>query len=62
MTLVVEEGSQGELWLSVRSQTPTLVDKQGVLVIREKVEGNLAEIVQQERDQRSADLKRRTGL
>ena len=41
MSLVVEEGESGDLWLRLQSDVPTLVDKQGVLVIRAKPVGDL---------------------
>jgi bifunctional DNA-binding transcriptional regulator/antitoxin component of YhaV-PrlF toxin-antitoxin module len=41
MSLVVEEEENGELWLRLQSELPTLVDKQGVLVVRAKAVGEV---------------------
>lgn len=36
MTLVVEAGEKDELCLRIQQEVPTLVDKQGVLVVKTK--------------------------
>lgn len=56
MSLVVEEGENGELWLRLQSDLPTLVDKQGVLVVRAKPVGDLVNAVRSERDRRANEL------
>jgi AbrB family looped-hinge helix DNA binding protein len=62
MVLVVEERDEGELCLRVRQELPEIVDKQGVLVVRAKAVGNLADVVRNERDRRLSELNRKTGL
>ena len=56
MTLVVEKGDKGQMCLRVQKETPTLVDKQGVLVVRAKATGDLRDTVRHERDRRLTDL------
>jgi AbrB family looped-hinge helix DNA binding protein len=62
MVLVVEERDKGELCLRVRQELPEIVDKQGVLVVRAKAVGDLADVVRNERDRRLSELNRKTGL
>jgi bifunctional DNA-binding transcriptional regulator/antitoxin component of YhaV-PrlF toxin-antitoxin module len=56
MTLVVEKGDKGQMCLRVQKETPTLVDKLGVLVVRAKATGDLRDAVRHERDRRLSDL------
>jgi bifunctional DNA-binding transcriptional regulator/antitoxin component of YhaV-PrlF toxin-antitoxin module len=62
MILVVEEGDNGGVRLSVQSEPPTLVDKGGVLVVKAEPLSDLTNITQHERNRRVSDLLERTGL
>ena len=62
MTLAVEKGEKDELCLRVQEEPPTLVDKQGVLVVKAKPSVDLTNITQQERSRRVSDLVQRVGL
>ena len=61
MTLVVENGEQGELCLRVQEEAPVLVDKQGVLVARVQATADLTNLTRKERDQRVSDLMQQVG-
>jgi AbrB family looped-hinge helix DNA binding protein len=61
MTLVVEGDQEGELCLRVQPDVPVVVDKDGILVIRGRLEMDLSGVVQQERNQRVSDLLKRIG-
>lgn len=62
MILVIEEGKEGELCLRVQEESPELIDKGGVLVVRAEPRGDLTGVVQRERERRASDLVRQTGL
>ena len=62
MILVVESDENGELCLRIQSESPALVDKQGVLVVRAKSDADLTKVIQQERNQRVSDLIHRAGI
>jgi len=62
MMLVVEAGEQGELCLRVQQESPTLVDKEGVLVVRARPNGDLVDIAQLERDRHVSEMVQRVGL
>ena len=62
MTLVVEKGDNGGVWLRPHPEQPVLVDKGGILVVKAKPLSGLSDIVRQERDQRVSELVRRVGL
>ncbi len=62
MTLVVEKGEKDELCLRIQQDSPTLVDKQGVLVVRTEPDVDLANITQRERSRRASNLVQRVGL
>jgi hypothetical protein len=59
MTLIVEEADEGGVRLHAQPETPLLVDKGGVLVVRAEPVGDLANIVEQERNRRALDLMER---
>jgi hypothetical protein len=59
MILVVEEGDNGGVRLSVQSEPPTLVDKGGVLVVKAEPLSDLTNITRHERDRRVSDLLER---
>ena len=59
--LVVEKGEKDELRLRIQEETPTLVDKQGVLVVKAEPSVDLTNITQQERNRRVFDLVQRVG-
>lgn len=52
MTLIVEKGDSDGVRLSPSSETPKLVEKEGVLVVRAEPLSNLAKFTRQERDRR----------
>lgn len=52
MTLVVEEGGQGEVRLSPQVEEPILVEEDGILVATGELVGDVTDIVQQEREKR----------
>ena len=62
MTLVVESDEKGELCLRIQGESPALVDKQGVLVVRAKPDADLTEVIQQERNRRVSDLIHRARI
>lgn len=65
MTLVVEEETADAAYLRILTGEPSLVEKQGVLVVQAQPPGNPMpqdDPVRQERDRRVADLLRRTGI
>ena len=62
MTLLVEKGEQGELCLCIPKDSPMLIDKEGVLVVKAETVGHIEDIVQQERNRRILELVERTGL
>ncbi len=68
-TLVVERETDGETYLRVQKsgeakpeKATRFVDKEGVLVVRGRPSGAVAnDVAREERDMRVADLHRRTG-
>lgn len=56
MTLIVEEGENNEFCLRVQKDTPILVDKKGILVVKCDSKSDLTNIVQHERDRRISNL------
>ena len=62
MILVVEEGREDELYLRIQEESPDLVDKQGVLVVKAEPLDDLVRASQRERSRRASDLVRRVGL
>ena len=52
ITLLVEEADQGDLRLRVPSESPVLVDKDGILVVRAESSDDLSDITRRERDYR----------
>jgi AbrB family looped-hinge helix DNA binding protein len=61
MILVVEEGEKDELCLRI-PKLPTLVDKQGVLVVKTEPTVDLTNVTRHERNHRVSNLVQRTGL
>jgi len=59
MTMIVEGNDDDRVCLRVRADSPELVDKQGIIVVRAETSADLTNIVRRERDQRVADLQRR---
>ena len=59
MTMIVEDNDDDRVCLRVRADSPELVDKQGIIVVRAETSADLTNIVRRERDQRVADLQRR---
>ena len=62
MTLLVEKGSKDEVRLRVQPEWPTLVDKQGVLVVKAKPLSDLENVTRHERNRRVFELLQRVGL
>lgn len=57
LTLAVERASEDAAYPRVQeTEEPSLVDKQGVLVVRARPFGDLVDVVRDERDRRAADL------
>jgi len=61
MTLIVEKGDDDGVRLRPQSESPELVEKEGVLVVRAKPLGDLADITRHERDRRVSDLVQRVA-
>ncbi len=62
MTLVVESSSKGGLRLRAQHEHSTLMAKEGVLVVRAEVWGDLSNVVKKEREQRVFELLRQVQL
>jgi len=60
MTMIVEEDDQERLCLRVQTESPDLVDKQGIIVVRAESSEDLADVTRRERSRRVADLLKRT--
>jgi bifunctional DNA-binding transcriptional regulator/antitoxin component of YhaV-PrlF toxin-antitoxin module len=60
MTLVVEDGEDDEFCLRVQKESPILVDKKGILVVRSESKTDLTSIIEQERNRRLSDLMGQT--
>jgi bifunctional DNA-binding transcriptional regulator/antitoxin component of YhaV-PrlF toxin-antitoxin module len=60
MTMIVEEDDQERLCLRVQTESPDLVDKQGIIVVRAESSEDLADVTRRERNRRVADLLKRT--
>jgi bifunctional DNA-binding transcriptional regulator/antitoxin component of YhaV-PrlF toxin-antitoxin module len=60
MTMIVEENDQERLCLGVQTESPDLVDKQGIIVVRAESSEDLADVARRERNRRVADLLKRT--
>jgi bifunctional DNA-binding transcriptional regulator/antitoxin component of YhaV-PrlF toxin-antitoxin module len=62
MTLVVEDAEQGGVQLRVQEEAAALVEKDGLLVFTGELIGDVTNIVQEERERRTQELVRRSGL
>ena len=62
MTMLVEEDDQKRVFLRVRTESPELVDKQGIIVVRAESSEDLTNTTRRERDSRVSDLLHRTNL
>lgn len=60
MTMVVEEGDEERVCLRVRTESPELVDKQGIIVVRAESSEDLTNVTRHTRDRRLADLLHRS--
>jgi AbrB family looped-hinge helix DNA binding protein len=60
-TLIAEVMQDGDVCLTAQPESPMLVNKGGVLVIRARAERDLSNIVEEHREQRIADLIVRSG-
>jgi AbrB family looped-hinge helix DNA binding protein len=61
MTLIVEKGEKDGVRLRPGSESPELVEKEGVLVIRAQPLGDLDNVTRRERDRRVSDLLQRVA-
>jgi hypothetical protein len=61
MTLIVEKGEKDGVRLRPQSESPELVEKEGVLVVRAEPLGDLANVTRRERDGRAFDLLQRVA-
>ncbi len=61
MTLVVEDAEQGGVQLRVESEASALVEKNGLLVFRGEITGDVKDIVRQERESRVDELLHRVA-
>ena len=62
MTIVVEEDGEERVCLRVRTESPELVDKQGIMVIRADSSEDLTNVTRRARDRRISDLLHRSSL
>lgn len=62
MTLVVEDAKQGGVQLRVQEESSALIEKDGLLVFAGELVGDVTNIVQEERERRTQELVRRSGL
>jgi len=61
MTMVVEEDDEERVCLRVRTESPELVDKQGIIVVRAESSEDLTNVTRRARDRRVSDLLHRAG-
>ena len=64
MRLIVEEGERerGRICLRIPEESPVLVEKEGVLVVRAEGTGDIEDAVRRERGRRLSEIVERTGL
>ena len=62
MTLVVEQDTPDAAYLRVQDAKPSVVDRDGVLVVRSQPSGALEDVMRLEGDRRTADWVRRAGV
>jgi bifunctional DNA-binding transcriptional regulator/antitoxin component of YhaV-PrlF toxin-antitoxin module len=62
MTMVVEEDDEERVCLRVRTESPELVDKQGIIVVRAESSEDLTNVTRRARDRRVSDLLHRAEL
>ena len=60
MTMVVEEDDEERVCLRVRTESPELVDKQGIIVVRAESSEDLTNVTRHARDRRVSDLLHRS--
>jgi AbrB family looped-hinge helix DNA binding protein len=61
MTLIVEEGDNGGVRLRPNPERVTLLDKEGILVVRAEPVADLTDVVRRERDLRVVSLLERAA-
>ena len=61
MTMVVEEDDEKRVCLRVLTESPELVDKQGIIVVRAESSDDLTNVTRRARDHRVSDLLDRYG-
>ncbi len=59
MTLIVEPGDNGDVWLRPQVESTRLVYENGLLVVDGELTGDVNDFVQREREYRSSDLLNR---
>ncbi|MBM3130741.1 MAG: AbrB/MazE/SpoVT family DNA-binding domain-containing protein [Chloroflexi bacterium] len=62
MTLVVEDAKQGGVQLRVQEESSALIEKDGLLVFAGELIGDVTNVVREERERRTQELIRRSGL
>lgn len=60
MILVVEDGENNELCLRVQKESPILIDKKGILVVKAESNTDLTNIIPRERNRRISELMEQT--
>ena len=60
MTMVVEEDDEERVCLRVRTESPELIDKQGIIVVRAESSEDLTNVTRRTRDRRVSDLLHRS--
>jgi bifunctional DNA-binding transcriptional regulator/antitoxin component of YhaV-PrlF toxin-antitoxin module len=61
MTMIVEEDAEERICLRVQTESPELVDKQGIIVVRAESSEDLTNVARREREHRVSDLLNRYG-
>jgi bifunctional DNA-binding transcriptional regulator/antitoxin component of YhaV-PrlF toxin-antitoxin module len=61
MTMIVEEDDEEGVCLRVQTESPELVDKQGIIVVRAESSEDLTNVTRREREHRVSDLLNRYG-
>ena len=61
MTMVVEEDDEERVCLRLRVESPELVNKQGIIVVRAESSEDLTNVTRRTRDRRVSDLLQRAN-
>jgi bifunctional DNA-binding transcriptional regulator/antitoxin component of YhaV-PrlF toxin-antitoxin module len=60
MILIVEDGENNELCLRIQKESPILVDKKGILVVKAESNTDLTNVIPRERNRRISELMGQT--